>query len=80
MLEYDKVFAAIKRNVLTIVPDVDPGAIVPERTLAELGCNSIDRADIVSMTMADLAVTVPVHEFRQGQPIGSLVETLRGNR
>lgn len=76
MLERDSVFAAIKRNVLTVVPELHPGDIVPERTLAELGCDSIDRADIVSMTMTDLAVTVPVHEFRQGQPIGSLVEML----
>lgn len=73
----DKIFAAIKRNVLTVMPDLAPADIVPDRTLAELGCDSIDRADIVSMTMTDLSATVPVHEFRQGQPISNIVELLR---
>jgi polyketide biosynthesis acyl carrier protein len=73
----ERVFAAVRRSVLEVVPEVDPRAIAWDRTLDDLGCNSIDRADIVTMTMADLAITVPVQEFRQGQDIRSLVSLFR---
>ncbi len=72
----EDVFAAVKTNVVAVVPDLDPAEITPDRSLTELGCNSVDRADIVTMAMEDLGVNVPVTEFHQVVDIGSLVALL----
>ena len=72
----DLVFAAIRRNVLIVVEDLDPGAVTIDRALPDLGCNSVDRTEIVSMTMEDLDIAVPVAEFGSVNNIRSLVEVL----
>jgi polyketide biosynthesis acyl carrier protein len=72
-----EIFDAIKRNVLDLVPEVDANAISADCTLSDLGLNSIDRADVVSLTMEQLGIAVPVHEFHRGDTIGTLVSTMR---
>jgi polyketide biosynthesis acyl carrier protein len=75
----ETIFNVIKSKALVVVPELDPDAVSMDRTLAELGCNSIDRADIVTMAMEELGVVVPVTEFHQSQEIGELVR-LFGDR
>jgi polyketide biosynthesis acyl carrier protein len=72
----ERVFTAVRRNVLIVIDDIDPAEVTIGRTLRDLGCNSVDRAEIVSMTMADLDVAVPVAEFAQVGDLRSLVAVL----
>jgi len=74
------VFAALKRNLLQVVPDLEPDEVAMNRSLADLGCNSVDRADVVTMTMEDLALSVPVTEFQGIGDIRALVDLLRRHR
>ena len=71
------IFEAIRRNVLAVVPEVAAEAIVPECTLSDLGLNSIDRAEVVSLAMEELAISVPVHEFHRGSTIEALVRVMQ---
>lgn len=73
----DAILAAFRRSVTAVVPEVATAEVTPDRTLAELGCNSIDRADIVTMTMAELGIVVPVAEFGRDRDVGSLVALLK---
>lgn len=73
----DPVLTAIRRSVVEVLPDLDPELVTEGRSLTELGANSIDRADIVTMTMADLGVSVPVLEFRGVSDIAALAHVLR---
>ena len=73
----DPVLTAIRRSVLEVLPDLDPELVTEDRSLSELGANSIDRADVVTMTMEDLGVSVPVGEFQEVHDIGSLARLLR---
>ena len=72
-MEQSKIFAAIKRNVLAVVPEIEPDTILMNCCLSDPGCNSIDRAEVVTMTMEELGITVPLHEFRQDLSIAKLV-------
>ena len=72
-----EIFDAIKRNVLDLVPEIDPNSISAGCTLSDLGLNSIDRADVVTLTMEQLGIAVPVHEFHRGDTIGTLAGTMR---
>lgn len=72
-----RALAALLRNLRTVVPDLDLGEVSVACSLADLGCNSIDRMDIVAMTMEDLGVAIPVTEFKDVHDIGSLVQLLQ---
>jgi polyketide biosynthesis acyl carrier protein len=72
----DQVFTTIRRQLLILVDDLDPAEVTIDRALSDLGCNSVDRTEIVSMTMEELAIAVPVTEFSRVSDIRSLVGVL----
>jgi polyketide biosynthesis acyl carrier protein len=71
------IFEAIRRNVLVVVPEVAPESVVLDCTLIDLGLNSLDRTDVLILTLEELGITVPVHEFHRGDTIATVV-TLMG--
>ncbi|MEV0593885.1 phosphopantetheine-binding protein [Nonomuraea cavernae] len=71
-----QIFETVKENVLKVLPDLRPGDVTAEGTLTDLGANSVDRADVVTMSMEDLGLTVPVSEFQEVHDIRSLVDLL----
>jgi polyketide biosynthesis acyl carrier protein len=73
----DTVMAAIRRSVLEVLPELDAELVDETRSLSELGANSIDRADVVTMTMDDLGISVPVGEFQDVRDIATLARLLR---
>ena len=72
----DAIFETVKRNVLAVLPDVEPGQISIDGRLGDLGANSVDRADVVTLTMEDLGLTIPISEFQEVSDLRSLVELL----
>jgi polyketide biosynthesis acyl carrier protein len=76
-MEEAEIFAVIKRNVLVVVPEVEAGEISMDRSLSDLGCNSIDRAEVVSMTLEELRITAPLRDVSRGGTIGQLVAVMR---
>jgi polyketide biosynthesis acyl carrier protein len=73
----DPVMEAIRRSVLEVLPELTPNQVTEEVSLTDLGANSIDRTDVVTMTMDALGVSVPVGEFGDVRDIGSLARLLR---
>ncbi len=67
----------IRRTVTTVVPEVDPVAITPDQTLADLGCNSVDRAEVMVILMSELAANVPPSEFSRDLTISAVITLLR---
>ncbi len=75
-MDEDGIVAVLRRNLLVVMPDLDPASITVDRSLAELGYNSVDRADVLTMTMEDLGVTVPITEFQEVGDLRSLIDLL----
>lgn len=71
------VFEVVRRNTLEVLPEVPADLVRIDGTLTDLGANSIDRADIVTMSMESLGITVPIREFQSVRDIQSLVDLLR---
>ncbi len=71
-----RVFLVVRRNLLEVVPDIDPAGVTLDVAMSDLGCNSIDRAEVVTLSMEDLGVVVPVMEFRRVSDLRSLVSLL----
>ncbi|MGC4806658.1 phosphopantetheine-binding protein [Micromonospora sp. DT233] len=76
-MDDDQVFELVRKNLCVVLPEVDPASVRPDMAMADLGCNSIDRTEVVAMTMEDLDVDVPVMEFRDVCDIRTLVAVLR---
>jgi polyketide biosynthesis acyl carrier protein len=72
-----EVFAVVRESVLQVLPELAGEQVSMDGTLADLGCNSIDRADVVVMSMERLRIAVPVGEFRSVNDIRSLVGVLQ---
>ncbi len=71
-----RIFDALTRNIRELVPELTD-AITLDTTLAALGLNSIDRTEVIILTLEELALDVPIHEFRRGDTLAGLVSLMR---
>lgn len=75
----DHVFEVVKNVVMEILPDVKPEQISLERSLRDLGANSIDRMEVVTMSMEELGLKIPLMSFAHVSNIEGLVDVLAEN-
>ena len=72
----ERVLILVKEIICEVLPDLDQAQIVPNKSLLELGANSVDRVEVVTMSMERLDLTVPLSKFANVNNIGELVEAL----
>jgi len=76
-LTEEQVFEVVKAKILEVLGDgVPPAGIRREVSLRDLGANSLDRVEVVSLSMQALSLRFPVSELRKVSSIGELVEAL----
>ena len=69
----EEIFAILKNNIMDVLDELDENEIVIDKCLKELGANSIDRVEIVSLTSEDLNVRIPAEELGDVKNIEDLV-------
>jgi polyketide biosynthesis acyl carrier protein len=72
----DDVFALIVKNVREVLPELAEHDFARTDSLKQLGANSIDRSEIVVMTLEDLAVAIPLVEVAGTTNLGELAEMI----
>ena len=75
-----EIFAVVREQLLSVIPDLDPDRIVLQMGLRDLGANSVDRADIVMQTLEALQLNVPLHQLASVKNIGELVDALHARQ
>ncbi len=75
-MELKSVFEVVLKNVLEILPDVQPCQVTMEISLKDLGANSLDRVDVATMSMEDLGIVMPMMELANVENVGDLVRVL----
>ncbi|AWV05253.1 phosphopantetheine-binding protein [Burkholderia sp. JP2-270] len=70
------VLQVIAGNIADFMPGIDPAQVSIAGKLADYGCNSIDRMDIVWKTLDDLQLDIPVTEFSAVHDLSGLVALL----
>lgn len=73
------VFAVVKNVTLSILVGIDERQITPDKSLVDLGANSIDRVEVVTGAMEELGVKVPRVELFGAKNIGGLVDILHAH-
>jgi polyketide biosynthesis acyl carrier protein len=71
-----EIFAIVTRHVREVVPGLESHSFQPTESLKELGANSIDRSEIVMMTLDTLSLKIPLVETVKASNIGELVSLL----
>lgn len=71
-----EVFEVVKNNILEILPKVTADMVTPEHSLSELGANSVDRMEVITLSMADLNLNIALLSFAGVSNIGGLVDVL----
>lgn len=71
-----EVFNVVVNNVCEMFPDLTSHEFKYEDRLADLGANSVDRADIVMASMEALSLNIPRVELFGVKNIGELAKLL----
>jgi polyketide biosynthesis acyl carrier protein len=72
----DEILSIIISHVRDVVPELAAHPFTPHDRLADLGANSIDRAEIVAMTLSSLALRIPMVATTRARNLGELAELL----
>lgn len=72
----EDIFQKIVENTTDVLPELEAHSFKLEDSLKSLGANSIDRSEIVMMTLEDLDLSVPLVEFAKVANIGELAQTI----
>jgi polyketide biosynthesis acyl carrier protein len=74
-----EVLDVVRRTTVQVLPEVSPDSVTLEGTLSDLGANSIDRMEIVTLAMEELGLAIPTAQFAQVKDLRSLVALLAGH-
>lgn len=72
----EDIFALVVRHSCEVIPELEGHQFKPGDRLVDLGANSVDRADIIMMTMEALSLQIPRVEIFGAKNIGELVNVL----
>lgn len=72
----EDVFQLIGQNLQYVVPTLEGQAFGWSDSMKELGANSMDRAEILMMTLEALNLNVPMVEFQGARNMGELAEQI----
>lgn len=70
----DQVIGIIKNNLGEIIPELEGAQISADDTLVALGANSLDRGELITLTLERLGLDVPRIEFASAQTINELAD------
>lgn len=71
-----EVFNVIRENLLEIIPDLEGQEISGDESLVALGANSIDRGELITLTLERLGMDLPRIQFAGAQTINELVDLI----
>ena len=74
-----EVYEVVKKVIMEVLPDVTPEMIAIDKNLKDLGANSIDRIEVVTISMEELGIKLPLMSFSRVCNIQGLVEVLSEN-
>jgi polyketide biosynthesis acyl carrier protein len=72
----EDIVEVIVRHAREVVPTLEDYTFLPGDSLKALGANSIDRADIIMMTLESLSLNIPLVEMAKAQSIDELASII----
>lgn len=70
----EDIFKLIVRYICEVIPEREGHLFQPSDSLTDLGANSVDRAEIIMMTMEALSLQIPRVELFGAKNLGELTD------
>ena len=70
----DTIFSLIKKHIIDILPSLSDNDIQATGKMADLGLNSIDRAEVLVAVMEELKIKIPLISLGKMKNINDVVE------
>ena len=77
-MNQEGIMAVIARHAREVVPGLDDHQFSGDDSLRELGANSVDRSEIIMMTLESLDLKMQLIEVARAGNIGELASILHG--
>lgn len=77
-VELQHVFDTIVAHTREVLPQLERHEFQRTDSLRALGANSIDRADILIMTLESLGLNIPMMDMAKAENIGELATIIHG--
>ncbi|MDN7675146.1 acyl carrier protein [Burkholderia oklahomensis] len=78
-MSQQRILELIAKHAREVVPGLEGHVFAPGDSLRELGANSIDRVDIIVMTLEALSLDVPLAAMANARNIGELAGIIDAN-
>jgi acyl carrier protein len=75
-VEREQIASIVRKHLIEVVVDIKESDIDASRSMKEVGANSLDIVEIVSLTMRELGVKVPRSELNKLTNMNGLVDLL----
>jgi polyketide biosynthesis acyl carrier protein len=75
-VDSDAIFAVIVEQIREVVPELAGHPISRGDSMADLGVNSIERNEVVLLTLDEIALDVPAVQLHGPQNIGELADLM----
>ncbi len=72
----EEIFQIVVNHTRDVIPEIVEHKIQCSDSLRDLGANSVDRAEVVTLTLESLALDIPRTELFGANNIGELVDLL----
>jgi polyketide biosynthesis acyl carrier protein len=72
----NSIIEKIRENLIEIIPELEGETISNDEKLSNLGANSIDRAELIALTLEQLEKEIPRIELAGAQTINELAELI----
>jgi polyketide biosynthesis acyl carrier protein len=70
------ILGLIARHAAEVLPRLQNHAFQPTDSLKDLGANSVDRSEIIMMTLESLSKRIPLIEMAKARNIGELADII----
>lgn len=75
-MEKEHIFELVVRHACEVIPELEGHAFQPRDRLTELGANSVERAEIVTLLLESLSLRIPRVALFGATDIGELVDAV----
>lgn len=72
----NEIWQALRSSLLEVFPEYTNLNIIEDLSLRELGANSVDRAEIIMLTLTHLNLNIPLVEFANVKNMIEIVDLL----
>jgi polyketide biosynthesis acyl carrier protein len=79
-LDTTSILAIITENIRAVVPDLSETSITASDTMSQLGLDSVERQEVVMLTLEAIGLEIPLVQLRGPRTIGDLAELLHAKR